>query len=101
MGNCTGRVAGAITPAAASRRGHHKELMLLFVGVLRLCRAAGLARLGVVALDGTKIKTKAALDANRTPKLLDEAPRRSPNSASSRASTASASASSAAAWLLN
>ena len=75
--------------------------MLLFVGVLRLCRAAGLARLGVVALDGTKIKTNAALDANRTAKSLDEAPRRSPNSASSRASTASASASSAAAWLLN
>ena len=74
---------------------------MLFVGVLRLCRAAGLVRLGVVALDGTKIKTNAALDANRAAKSLDEAPRRSPNGASSRASTASASASSAAAWLFN
>ena len=36
----------------------------LFVEVLRLCHEAGLVKLGVVALDGTKVAANAAL---RTP----------------------------------
>jgi len=44
----------------------------VFVHVLELCREAGLIRLGLVALDGTKIKANAALDANRTAATLDE-----------------------------
>jgi len=40
--------------------------------VLRLCREAGLVRLGLVALDGTKVGANAALDANRTASSLDE-----------------------------
>jgi len=44
----------------------------LFVEVLKLCREAGLLRLGVIALDGTKIKANAALDANRTARSLAE-----------------------------
>jgi hypothetical protein len=37
-----------------------KELGALFVQVLRLCQAAGLVKLGSVALDGTKIKANAS-----------------------------------------
>jgi hypothetical protein len=38
----------------------------VFLGVLRLCREAGLVKLGLVALDGTKVQGNASLDANRT-----------------------------------
>jgi hypothetical protein len=44
----------------------------LFVEVLRLCAEAGLVKLGVVALDGTKIKASAALSANRTADALEQ-----------------------------
>ena len=33
--------------------------------MLKLCRAAGLASLGQIAIDGTKIGSDAALDQNR------------------------------------
>ena len=42
------------------RKAHLSELSGLFVQVLRLCRAAGLVKLGHVALDGTKIKANAS-----------------------------------------
>lgn len=42
------------------RRVHLEELKRLFVQVLRLCRKAGLVKLGHVALDGTKIKANAS-----------------------------------------
>jgi transposase len=42
------------------RRRHLKALGELFVQVLRLCRRAGLVKLGHVALDGTKIKANAS-----------------------------------------
>ncbi len=38
----------------------------------RLCHEAGLVRLGLVALDGTKVGANAALDANRTASRVDE-----------------------------
>ena len=38
----------------------------LFTDVLRLCAEAGVVKVGMVALDGTKIKADAALAANRT-----------------------------------
>src|SRR4029077_11500170 len=41
---------------AAFRRRHLAALGGLFVQVLKLCREAGLVKLGHVALDGTKIK---------------------------------------------
>ncbi len=42
-------------------RKHHLEaLALLFVQILRLCRAAGLVKLGHVALDGTRLKANAS-----------------------------------------
>ncbi len=54
------------TVIARFRKRHRKEFEALFVEVLKLCHAAGLVRLGVVALDGSKIKANAALSANRT-----------------------------------
>src|SRR5580704_13829960 len=45
---------------ARFRRRHHKALCGLFLQALRLCRAAGLVRLGQVALDGTKLRASAS-----------------------------------------
>jgi len=42
------------------RSEHREELSQLFVQVLALCRDAGIAKLGHVALDGTKIKANAS-----------------------------------------
>lgn len=44
------------------RRRHLAALSALFVPVLKLCQAAGLVKLGHVALDGTKIKANAGLN---------------------------------------
>jgi|SRR5579875_501656 transposase len=46
---------------ATFRRRHLKALGELFVQVLKLCRAAGLVKLGHVALDGTKIAANAGV----------------------------------------
>jgi len=43
---------------------HQDAMEGLFVGGLRLCAAAGLVSLTTIAVDGTKIGTDAALDAN-------------------------------------
>ena len=45
---------------AAFRRQHLPALAGLFLQVLELCRKAGLARLGHVALDGTKVRASAS-----------------------------------------
>jgi transposase len=42
------------------RKRHLRALSGLFVQVLRLCKQAGLVRLGHVALDGTKVKANAS-----------------------------------------
>jgi transposase len=42
------------------RKRHSEALRGLFVQVLRLCREAGLVKLGHVALDGTKLKANAS-----------------------------------------
>jgi uncharacterized membrane protein YkoI len=47
-------------------------LFVVFLQVLELCREAGLIRLGLVALDGTKVKANAALDANRTASSVEQ-----------------------------
>jgi transposase len=54
------------------RQAHENELAGLFVDVLRLCAEAKLVKVGLVALDGTKIKANAALAANRTHAHLAE-----------------------------
>jgi transposase len=42
------------------RKRHLPALQLLFVQVLRLCQAAGLVKLGHVAVDGTKLRANAS-----------------------------------------
>jgi transposase len=42
------------------RKRHRQVLQGLFVQVLQLCEAAGLVKLGHVALDGTKVKASAS-----------------------------------------
>ncbi len=51
---------------------HSAELSELFLQVLKLCHAMGLVRVGVIALDGTKLVASAALDGNRTRSKLEE-----------------------------
>jgi transposase len=63
-------VAGNLCPdhatVARSRQRHGEALKGLFTDILRLCKEAGLIRVGLVALDGTKMAADAALEANRT-----------------------------------
>jgi transposase len=57
---------------ARFRARHQQALAGFLVESLRLCAAAGLVRLGVVALDGTKVAANAASRANRTLDKLQE-----------------------------
>jgi transposase len=58
---------------ARFRANHEGALAGLFAQVLSLCAEAGMVRVGVVALDGTKIAAAAAKSANHDAKWLDEA----------------------------
>jgi transposase len=58
------------------RRSHLTALEGLFVEVLRLCREAGLAKMGRVALDGRKVAGNAALDQNRDTEAIEREVRR-------------------------
>src|SRR5215217_1999159 len=62
-------VAGNLVPdhstIAEFRVRHERPLADVFSGVLGLCARAGLASVGVVAIDGTKVAANASLDANR------------------------------------
>jgi transposase len=51
---------------------HEQTLAGLLIQSLKLCAAAGMVRLGLVALDGTKIEANAATAANRTQAHLEE-----------------------------
>ncbi len=57
---------------ARFRRKNLKELEELFTQILRLCAEAGLVKVGVVAIDGTKMKANAALAANRTHEAIEK-----------------------------
>lgn len=57
---------------ATFRRQHLADLKQIFLQVLLLCKQAGLVKVGVVALDGTKVAANAALDRNRTWEKLTE-----------------------------
>jgi transposase len=68
-------VGGAVpdhTVIARFRQRHVARMREVFLAVLRLCHEAGLVRLGLVALDGTKVGASAALDANRMASSIDE-----------------------------
>lgn len=51
---------------SAFRIRHREHLAGLFTGVLGLCREAGLVRVGVISVDGTKMRANASGAANRT-----------------------------------
>jgi len=51
---------------AEFRRRHEDDIKELFDDVLGLCREAGLASVGVITIDGTKIKANASMDQNRS-----------------------------------
>src|ERR1035438_2668767 len=65
---------------AEFRRRHETAIGELFVEVLALCQEAGLVSVGVIAIDGTKVKASASRDQNRSyqgivAEILDEAER--------------------------
>jgi transposase len=51
---------------AEFRRRHETDIAELFDDVLGLCREAGLVSVGVITIDGTKIKANASMDQNRS-----------------------------------
>jgi transposase len=53
------------------RADHEQDLKALFKEGLRLCVEAGLVKVGVVALDGTKVAANAAGSANRTAEAIE------------------------------
>jgi transposase len=61
---CANRVPDHST-IAEFRVRHEAALAAVFTSVLSLCRRAGLVRVGVVAIDGTKIAANASRTANR------------------------------------
>jgi transposase len=65
---------------AEFRCRHDVAIGELFVDVLALCQEAGLVSVGVIAIDGTKVKASASRDQNRSyagivAEILDEAER--------------------------
>src|SRR5437867_5894211 len=61
---------------AGFRQRHLTALAGLFVQVLRLCQAAGLVKLGHVALDGTKLKANASKHKAMSYSRMEEAEQR-------------------------
>lgn len=60
------------TTIARFRKRHEQALKHLFSSSLRLCAKAGMAGVGLVALDGTKIAAAASMQANRTKDAIDQ-----------------------------
>ena len=61
---------------ATFRQRHLKALGDLFVQILKLCRAAGLVKLGHVALDGTKLQANASVHKAMSYRRMREAERK-------------------------
>src|SRR4030043_1900923 len=61
------------TTIARFRQENGKGIEELFTEALKLCAKAGLVKVGIVALDGTKMKTDAALESNRTYEYIQSA----------------------------
>lgn len=57
---------------ARFRAEHHEAFVDLFAQVLRLCAAAGMVKVGVVSIDGTKIAANASKSANRSADWVQE-----------------------------
>jgi transposase len=60
------------TTIARFRQRHEQALALVFTESLRLCAQAGMVKVGLVAVDGTKMGCPAALAANRTKGHIDD-----------------------------
>ena len=60
------------TTIARFRQGHEAALKEVFSASLRLCARAGMAKVGLVALDGTKMAAPASMQKNRTSDAIDE-----------------------------
>lgn len=58
------------TSIARFRAAHHDAFTGLFAQVLALCSAAGMVKVGVVAIDGSKIAANASRGANRSPESV-------------------------------
>jgi hypothetical protein len=61
----TGNIAPDHSTIAEFRVRHEQPLADLFSGVLGLCARAGMASVGVVAIDGTKIAANGSMDVSR------------------------------------
>jgi transposase len=59
------------TTIARFRQRHEQALKTLFTASLRLCAKAGMASVGLVALDGTKMAANASMQANRGKDTID------------------------------
>jgi transposase len=57
---------------AEFRRRHERALAELFTGVLGLCRKAGLVKVGLLAVDGMKLRANASQHANRDYRRIAE-----------------------------
>lgn len=68
-----GNLAPDHTTIARFRQRHEAALKSLFTASLRLCAAAGMASVGLVAVDGTKMASPAALASNRSKDSIDKA----------------------------
>src|SRR5205085_2174485 len=71
-GNASGSDAPDHTTLARFRQRHDQAVKDLFEQVLVLCAKAGLGRLGVIAIDGTKIAANASKAANTSESRLRE-----------------------------
>lgn len=58
------------TAIARFRATHHHLFEDVFAQVLQLCSAAGMVKVGVVSIDGTKIAANASRGANRSPESV-------------------------------
>ena len=59
------------TSIARFRQRHEQALKGLFTASLRLCARAGMASVGLVAVDGTKTAAPAAMSANRSAETIE------------------------------
>jgi transposase len=64
------------TTIARFRADHDEAFTDVFAQVLRLCAHAGMVRVGVIAIDGTKIAANASTSANRSQQWVAEQARR-------------------------
>jgi hypothetical protein len=68
----TGNLAPDHSTIARFRQDNREAIERLFIEVLKLCIKAGLLKVGIVAIDGSKIKANAAIESNRTYKHIEE-----------------------------